>query len=401
MTATPIIRPCEICNSRDLDLIHRQHFLFPGQDAPVHYDVVACRRCGFAFASDIPDQSSLNLFYQTAEHHLHTRLPPGLARIHGEFFEFIQTHTVPALSPATRVLDIGAGMGHFLSHFRQAGLRRLLGIEPSPAAARLGKEIHDLEIRTETVDTLALPEPFDLVTLCGVLEHIADLRASLGKIGALVEDGGHLFLAVPDAAAFGSAPPAEAFLEFALEHINFFTAASLDKLLRQAGFTAVRVDSRRNDFYGNSYLFALYRKTREQDASAPTPDPDAAASLRAYVGLSRQCLSPIADTIAQLVDSGEPLIVWGAGSLTSRLICDTRLGEADIRCVVDRNTALHGRKLLRFPIAAPETIRAQSDFTVLIASTTYASEISATLTGEYGWRGRIVTLDTAHSGGRQ
>jgi SAM-dependent methyltransferase len=394
------MRPCEICNSSDLEPIHRQHFLFPGQDAPVHYDVVACRHCGFAFASDIPDQSTLNRFYQAAEHHLHTRLPPGLARIHREFFEFIREHAVPALSPATRVLDIGAGMGHFLSHFRQAGLQRLLGIEPSAAAARLGKEAYGLEIRNETIDTLALPEPFDLVSLCGVLEHIADLKASLEKIGALVDEGGHLFLAVPDAATFGAAPPVEAFLEFALEHINFFTATSLDTLLRQAGFTAVRVESRHNDFYGNRYLFALYRKTAAQEATVPQPDTEAAASLRAYVELSRQRLSPIADTIAQLVDGGEPLIVWGAGSLTSRLICDTRLGEANIRFIVDRNAGLHGQKLLRFPIVAPDAVRSSPDTTVLIASTTYASEISATLTGDYGWHGRIITLDTTPAGDR-
>ena len=397
--ATPS-RSCQICDSDNFDPIHRQHFLFPGQDTPVHYDVVTCSRCGFAFASDIPEQSALNQFYQAAEHHLHPHLPPGLARIHGEFFEFIREHVTPALSPATRVLDIGAGMGHFLSHFQQAGLRHLLGIEPSPAAARLGKEIHDLEIRTDTVDTLTLPEPFDLVTLCGVLEHIADLKSSLRKIGTLVDDGGHLFLAVPDAGDFGAAPPAEAFLEFALEHINFFTAASLDTLLREAGFAAVRVESRRNDFYGNSYLFALYRKTAEHDVSDPMPDTEAAASLRAYVELSRRRLSPIADVIAQLVDGGEPLIVWGAGSLTSRLMCDTRLGDCNIRCIVDRNAALHGRKLLGFPIVAPEAIRAHPGATVLIASTTYASEISAALTDDYGWAGPIVTLNATHTGDR-
>lgn len=384
------MRYCIICNSREIEHIHRQHFLFPGQPAPVHYDVVACRSCGFAFASDIPDQSALNRFYQDSEHHLHQELPPGLARIHDDFFAVVRKHA--PLSPATRVLDIGSGMGHFLSRFKKAGLHELTGIEPSPQAARLGREVYDLEIRTETVDSFAPAAPFGLITLCGVLEHIADLQASLRRINMLLETDGHLFIAVPDAASFGQQPPAEAFLEFALEHINFFSATSLDNLLRQAGFVAVHVESQYNAFYGNSYLLGLYRKTAATADAPAAPDRVAADSLRAYVELSRKRLLPVAGIAAQLADSGEPLLIWGAGSLTSRLLCDTRLGKANIVGVIDRNKALHGRQLVGFPIAGPELLQAHPGTTVLIASTTYAAEIAAKLTGEYDWRGRIVTL---------
>lgn len=393
------MRPCEICSGSDLEHIHRQHFLFPGQVAPVHYDVVACRTCGFAFASDIPDQSALNSFYQTSEHHLHANVPPGLARIHDDFFAVVRRH-VP-LSPDTRVLDIGSGMGHFLSRFQGAGLHDLLGIEPSPAAARLGKEIHGLDIRTDTVDTFTSARPFGLVTLCGVLEHIADLQTSVRRIGDLVEEGGHLFIAVPDAATFGTSMPNEAFLEFALEHINFFTSGSLDNLLRQAGFTAMHVESQRNDFYGNSYLLALYRKASgAPTAAAMRPDRVGSASVRAYVDGSRERLQPISRLAAELADSGEPLIVWGAGSLTSRLFCDTRLGAANIRCIIDRNPALQGRKLLDVTITAPDTLKDHPGVTVLIASTTYAGEIATALIDDHHWSGKIISLISPDSLGR-
>lgn len=390
------MRPCEICRTSQAEPIHRQHFLFPGQDAAAHYDVVVCDCCGFAFASDIPDQSTLNRLYQDAENHLHQELAPGLARIHDDFFAFVQQHA--NLTRSTRILDIGSGMGHFLSRFSRAGFHQLTGIEPSTVAARLGREVYDLEIRSETVDSFTPASPFGLITLCGVLEHIADLRASVSRINALLEAGGHLFVAVPDTTAFGVTPPKEAFLEFALEHINFFTPTSLDNLLRQSGFEKVHIESQYNDFYGNNYLLALYRKTSVANVDTViAPDRLAKTSLRQYIENSHRRQLPVANIVAQLTDTGEPLIVWGAGSLTSRLLCDTRLGQANIVAVIDRNQALQGRQLLGFPIHGPEALNNYPGTTVLIASTTYASEIAEKLTGEFGWTGKILTLiDETH-----
>lgn len=383
------MRICEICGSVDLAPLHRQHFLFPGLPYPIHYDVVACRSCGFSFANDIPDQSSLNQFYQAAEHHLHTALPPGLQRIHGNFFQFILSQT--ALSPQIDILDIGSGMGHFLQHFKAAGFTSLLGIEPSPAAAQLARETYGLEIQTATVNTFNSNKTFDLITLCGVLEHIADLRQSIAKVTALLRDGGYLFITVPDTAAFGKAPPTEAFLEFALEHINFFSTNSLDNLLRHGGFTRTAIESQHNDFYDNHYLLALYRKTPEAK-TGPLLDTEASASIMAYADLSRKKLQPLAERIVRLVETQEPVIIWGAGALTSRLLCDTRLGEANIRSIVDRNRNLQGKTLNGVCISAPESINGLPGATIFIASTTYAAEIKASLKDQFFWTGDIITL---------
>lgn len=385
------MRTCEVCSGSQLAQLHRQHFLFPGLAQPVHYDVVACQHCGFAYASDIPDQSALDQFYQSVEHHLHTELPPGLARIHERFFQFVETHA--DLAPDARILDIGSGMGHFLAHFKRAGYPRLLGLEPSPAAAEQALATYGLEIRSATVDAFVTSERFQLISLCGVLEHIADLRRSLDKIGALLADEGYLFVAVPDAETFGKALPAEPFLEFALEHINFFSAVSLDNLLSANGFEKVTVISQHNDFYDNHYLLALYRKA----SNAPTPwaaDEVAGNSLRRYVELSQQVLRPVQVLAEQLQASAEPVVIWGAGSLTSRLLCDTPLGKANICGIVDRNRNLQGKPLLGVTITDPASLADQADTTVFIASTTYAAQIRNTLVQQFGWRGRILSIAT-------
>lgn len=383
------IRPCGICSSTDLRSLHRQHFLFPGLPQPVHYEVVVCRGCGFAYASDIPDQSVLDQFYQAVEHHLHTDLPPGLERIHGNFFQFVQEHT--RLPSDARILDIGSGMGHFLAHFQRAGFQHLLGMEPSSAAAELANTVYGLEVRSATVDAFFSDERFKLISLCGVLEHIADLRSSMAKIAALLEDEGYLFLAVPDAVAFGKAPPAEPFLEFALEHINFFSAESLDNLLGASGFERISVISQHNDFYNNHYLLALYRKVARPSERFAF-DGEAADSLCRYVELSRQALRPVEELAEQLEASRERVLIWGAGSLTSRLLCDTRLGKANICGIVDRNRNLQGKSLLGVTITSPDSVTDHQGATVFIASTTYAAEIRDTLIQHYGWHGRILSL---------
>ena len=382
-------RTCEICSSGEQENIHRQHFLFPGLTHFVHYDVVTCRVCGFAFASNIPDQSTLDQFYQASGHHLHASLPPGLQRIHTDFFNFVHQH-IP-LAPDERILDIGSGMGHFLHHFQNAGHELLLGLEPSVAAAELARKTYGLEVRSGTIDTFATSERFGLISLCGVLEHIADLRCSMAKITGLLKEDGYLFIAVPDASSFGQAPPSEPFLEFALEHINFFSATSLDTLLCTSGFEKVSVVSQHNDFYNNCYLLALYRRT-PRPAAQRANDTEAASSLRAYVHLSQKALQPVEELVAQFEKTREPLLIWGAGALTSRLLSDTRLGHTNICAIIDRNTNLQGKKLLNIPITAPESVMQHADATVFIASTTYAMEIRKTLLQQYRWGGRIISL---------
>lgn len=383
------MRVCEICRDSNLEFIHRQNFLFPGQADALHYDVVACSGCGFCYASDIPDQSILNKFYQAAEHHIHPELPEGLARIHADFFQFVRANA--SLEGSARILDVGSGMGHFLNRFKEAGFSCLEGIEPSPAAAELARKVYGVNVHSTNIDDFIVRESFDFVSLCGVLEHIADLGRSIDRVSSMVREGGYLFIAVPDASSFGKATPTEPFLEFALEHINFFSASSLDNLLKVFGFEKVSVISQHNDFYNNDYLLALYRRV-SVSSGVVVRDCETLSSLRSYVSLSRQILRYVEVIADELVQSQEPLVIWGAGGLTSRLLCDTRLSETNICAFIDRNKGLHGKKLLNVPIKGPDSIGCYQGSTVFIASTTYAAEIRDTLLRQYGWSGRIIGL---------
>lgn len=382
---------CRACGATGCEPLHTQHFVLPGVTDKLSYKVVTCPRCGFVFADGVPSPEALEAHYSAAEHHLHTDVPHGLRLIHRDFFDFIIRHI--ELSPSTCVLDIGSGMGHFLNIFKSAGYQRVVGLEPTRAARAQAQATYGIEIVTQTLGHYAPEHPFDLVTMCGVLEHIPDLHEALTKMRQLTTEGGHLFLAVPDATQFGAAVAAEPFLEFALEHINFFTRNSLSDLLERHGFHPIRIESRHNTFYDNHYLYALF-VAGPASLRPPRYDPEGAASVARYAEDSNRKQMAIRTEIESLAARGEELIVWGAGSLATRLCATTPVERLNVLAFVDKNPQLHDKTILGIPVRSPEWLdRTDRNTPVLVFSTTYGAEIEKLLIERFDWKGKILRID--------
>ncbi|GLQ01067.1 hypothetical protein GCM10007891_29200 [Methylophaga thalassica] len=384
-------RRCAVCHADNKQHLHRQFFISPGMDESLHYDVVECRQCGFIFADSLPAEDSLNAYYVASGHHLHVELPPGIRKIHTGMYQFVRQHQ--ALDSESRVLDIGSSMGHFLNYFKQDGITRLTGIEPSLEAASLAREYYDIEVLTTPFADYQTASSFDLISLCGVLEHLLTPDQALAKICDLLSEKGGVFIAVPDADTFGGIVSDEPFLEFALEHINFFGRQSLEELFQLNGFEVFSCESIYNDFYNNNYIYLMARKAGpEQPVSPPARTSVTYDSVSQYIAQSTARLGDIDKLFESLIASHEKLIVWGAGSLTRRLCATTRLAELDILGFIDKNTDLQGKHLLGKTINAPAWLVDKTDNTVFIASTTYADEIRDELIRLYQWHGDILTV---------
>jgi SAM-dependent methyltransferase len=389
-------RACEICHGRYVLQIHRQRFLFPEKRETVYYDVVACKNCGFVYADGIPRQAELDQFYEASQHHLHAmEIPDGLIRIHASFFDFVQQNL--PLSADARILDVGSSIGHFLSHFKMAGYRNLTGLEPSQSATALAAQRYGIHVVADTLEHFPDTAPFDLICMTGVLEHVADLERYVEHLAKRVAVNGWLFIAVPDAESFGEKMPAEPYLEFAFEHINFFSCRSLENLLSSSGFSPMAVMSQENDFYHNKVIIGLYqKKSAGNPDGSPKRDDETRYSIWNYCKLSQEKLVPLARRIETLAQNEKSLIVWGAGSLCKRLFCDTALADCKIVQIWDRNPQLHGKHLSGIRISPPSSIYISSgsrDMTVLIASSCYQDEIARYLQEEMQWRGEILFVD--------
>jgi 2-polyprenyl-3-methyl-5-hydroxy-6-metoxy-1,4-benzoquinol methylase len=373
-------------------LLYSQRFTMPSVGG-IHagYDVVACDRCGFTFADAPPSQEFFDSYYR-AMAKKDEMLDP--AADYAESAETVARNDhsaaqiIPQIRSGDRVLDIGCYTGYLLSVIaRKVPDAILIGLDPSSFAAGVGKRRHDVDIRVGTVfDDMNLGT-FDVVIACHVLEHVADVRPFLATLRGLLAPQGKLYLEVPDAAGFscraGSRDQrAEPFFEFNFEHINYFTATSLEYMLDANGFRAVSVASR------TSTLPVLASVWTEKPLKY---DPQSAANLSRYVEESRAIDAGVETTIRHFAERVKSYCVWGAGAHTQRLLARRIFEPRAIPFFVDSNSALQGATLAGRPILSPATLSDHANLPVVISSFRHEREIRARLIAE-GRPNEILTL---------
>jgi 2-polyprenyl-3-methyl-5-hydroxy-6-metoxy-1,4-benzoquinol methylase len=148
-----------------------------------------------------------------------------------------------AVCPRGRVLDVGCGTGMFLWLCREEGYTTT-GVELSSYASQLGRERLNLEIRTGRLEAMADDGPrFDAITMWDFLEHTSDPVSILRRAHALLADGGHLLMTVPNVGSWWARCMGSRWVGFekASEHLFYFTHGSLERMLALAGFTPLKV----------------------------------------------------------------------------------------------------------------------------------------------------------------
>jgi SAM-dependent methyltransferase len=218
-------------------------------------------------------------------------------------------------------------------------------------------------VRTTTLARLAeLAEgsgAFDVLIVVGVLEHIRDLATAMTQIRRVLAPGGIVYVEVPDALTFTEWPNAP-FQDFSTEHINFFAPRSLANLMGAHGFAPVFSEQNaRQQSYKTvmSNVSAVFRKEEPAPPFTPVHDAATADGLQRYVEQSRGTEARLHAQIDRLADEGTPVLVWGIGTHTSRLLATSRLREANIQAFVESNARYQGRELDGVPIIAPEALR--------------------------------------------
>jgi SAM-dependent methyltransferase len=376
-------RSCAICGSRSGSLIYRQRFVVPSRNG-FHggYDVVACDDCGFTFADNVPEQAFLDDYYRemakksallSRRKACDTPEPDYLLALHRASRDNILRH----VKKSDRVLDIGCYTGSLLALLRDAGVADVQGIDPSPYAASLAAEQHGVKVSVGSIfDDIALGR-FDFIVISHVLEHIVLLRPFLQRVQSLLEPDGAVYIEVPDAMNFFLSADGsdgfqiehhEPFLQFSVEHVNYFTARSLQNLLARNGFTRAWIEPQ------SSHLAVVASVFKPQPVVA---DPDARVALTRYVADSRAHLGTVLGVIDSLHASRQEVIVWGAGAHTQMLLAASRLAEIPIRAFIDSDPGYHGGMLDGHPVVAPDALRELPPLPIVISSRGYQNEIAA------------------------
>ena len=100
-------------------------------------------------------------------------------------------------TPEQSMLDIGCGRGVLPKLFKRSGWRAL-GTQVSKVAADAARE-GGADVILAEIHEIPSEEPFGLVTLFHVIEHLPDLQRSIDHIIDLVRPGGYLVLEYPNA----------------------------------------------------------------------------------------------------------------------------------------------------------------------------------------------------------
>jgi SAM-dependent methyltransferase len=386
-------RGCDVCGAESTADLYDQRFVrFDDASGLDGYTVVACERCGFMYADGLPGQDVFDRYYRDLSkyesHDTEGDIVPWKAVIHHAIVADI-AERLP--DRKIRILDVGSSSGHLISLFRNAGYRDAIGFDPSPRCRELARELYGVEVINTSISQMAFGgERFDLILMASVLEHLRDLERTLGELRGLLREGGALWVEVPDAARFADFASSP-FQQFSLEHINFFTTGTLERLMQRAGlrtsstWTTIRQVGSMDD-PGLDGLFV-----RDVPAVLATHDTAGVAAVRSYVALSEQLERALCERLEGLAASGEPVAVWGTGSLMLHLMNHPVFRRLNITAFVDSNANYQGKTIGGVPVIGPAAL-AGHDEPILIVTHAAQEEILAAIRDRYGLSNRVFSF---------
>ena len=147
----------------------------------------------------LPKGIHLSDYYPKAKYTSHQETKAGLF---GKAYQLAQGYMLqhkfrklkPYLSPNSRVLDYGCGIGDFANYLKKKGIA-VQAVEPNAAARAVANK---RGVPTfETLDTIT-EHPFSVISLWHVLEHLHDPTAALNQFHGLLKEKGQLVLALPN-----------------------------------------------------------------------------------------------------------------------------------------------------------------------------------------------------------
>lgn len=356
------------------------------------YDVVSCANCGFVFASGLPPAEEFANYYESMSRYESTssyfRTPEDRARCE------VVVDMVDSLEGDRdiAILDVGCSTGALLDAFKRRGYPDVEGLDPSPGCAVYARETYDINVLTGTAAHVPqLPRRYGLVILSAVLEHLLDPRQALLDAREVLDDGGLVFVEVPDLDSFADCAVAP-FQEFSVEHINFFSTASLTSLMGTVGFEPAIVERRLTPWLSNLVapaIQAVYRKTSRM--IPPVPESGSEAAILAYLAACQRIETTLKERISELADRGQPVLVWGIGTHTRRLLKSGALDGLQVSGWVDSDPKYQGTKMRGVPVLSPDEVKSR-DESIVVSSGYVHHEIARQIHEELGVRNEVVLL---------
>ncbi|MEM1113480.1 MAG: class I SAM-dependent methyltransferase [Pseudomonadota bacterium] len=143
----------------------------------------------------------------------------------------ILKHFAPGENP--RLLDVGAGSGILVEAAGLAGFDAK-GVEPSHNLADIAVS-RGLPVLRGTLDDHSFDQPFGLVCLIDVLEHVTDPLALVGGLAEVMDDRSRAVIITPDVSSLLAKVLGRHWWHYRIAHVSYFDRKSAEVLLSRAG----------------------------------------------------------------------------------------------------------------------------------------------------------------------
>lgn len=301
--------PCNLCGSGRVWQV---------ADRDRHGDplrTVMCRDCGLVWTDPRPDDEANRTFYARDYRVRYKaasspKLKHALRESRRAIARFRRIE--PLLRTGARVLDVGAGAGFFPFVVQSRGYE-VRGIEPNQGFCDWGCKVLGVQVSGGFLQDFDFTgEPFDLITLNHVLEHLPDPASALSTLRSWLKPDGVLVVEVPDVESDWHAPDKR----FHIGHLYNFNRDNLLRLALAQGLAAQDVLIQPGTRHINVVLKRSEPEGPTVDRRLPANAARVESTLRQHTRM-RHYLSPTPHwrTLRKLLGyAAERLAVAGASS---------------------------------------------------------------------------------------
>jgi 2-polyprenyl-3-methyl-5-hydroxy-6-metoxy-1,4-benzoquinol methylase len=358
-------RNCQVCESNYVEELFT-NFLAPLDQLNMSYTLARCKKCGFHFASDLPDETQYFKYYTDLSKYDSQPFvsPLDQERINAAVDLFLRLN----ISKEARIVDLGCGFGALLASLKKAGYRHLLGLDPAPQSEHQARQQFQLDgVRQGNLrnanEVLDLNQT-DVICLMAVLEHLPNLKHDIAILLNQLKSDTKVLIEVPALDLFDGLQ-GEPLGEFSIEHIQYFSAQSLRNLLTQSGARIVYEKLLPLTGLNSGALFVFAEITHKPISTVQNESPD---KMNAYLSGSLRRWNLGLKRIPE-----RPFVLYGAGSHSARLLPQlSPLQLNNLVSVVDGNANLQGKYFDKWLIEPPEALQKYLNLPILISS--YRSE---------------------------
>lgn len=372
-------RHCGICGSQEKQIITKQMFILP-KEVPItdQYNIVRCMHCGFLYADTFATQKDYDAYYSLLSKYedsenVYATLSDTITKEKEYSAALIEGLN---LAKDARIIEIGCANGTLLSMLKHRGYSNLYGIDPSKSCV---EKVRDIGIQADEGFLTSNPickNSCELLILEGVLEHVYDLEKTLENLVSYLSVKGKLLIIVPDADDYGANYVAP-YYYFDIEHINHFGINDMKNICVKYNLEIVKQSKFEFSFPKNrtvSVFSVVLEKKITKSNQKFTKNDLTLESVNKHIEDSIIGMASYHKIFSQ-IDEQTPIIVYGAGNHTYRLLANTKLSELNIQMFVDNDRIKQNLSLCERPILPSEMLNGQD--AKVIVCTAFSNDVVA------------------------